>query len=223
MTRLLSRLALALVLLSPVAVRAQTPAAAARTGADSLAALPPDQRAAHEELTAFRIAIQGAFNRMGASGTPEDMQALLAYVHPDVLFSDMTGRSTRGHAELLEYFRHEFLAPDHSLARMQGTFEADHLSLLLRPDVATNRGTVHGTFAFVNGSEISVDSRWTATIVKHEGRWKVATFHFGPSIFDNPVTNAYKAWIWKAAALAALAGLAIGLLGSRVMWRRRPA
>jgi ketosteroid isomerase-like protein len=205
--------------MSPTVSAVQDKQAAPRQGADSLAALPPEERASHEELIAFRLGVQDAFNKMGASGKMEDMLALLEYAHPDILFTAMTGESIRGKQELIEYFKRDFIDEPHSLKRMHTVFTADHLSILLRPDVATNRGTALGTFAFTDGKELTVNTRWTATLVKHEGRWKLAAFQFAPSIFDNPVLDEYKRWIYKAAAIAVVVGLLLGVLIGR--WTRR--
>lgn len=194
-----------------------------RQGNDSLAALPADEQASHRELIAFRVGIQNAFNKVGDSGTLEDMTALLEYADPDILFTDMTGESLRGRAALLEYFKREFLNEGHSLKRMHGEFTADHLSLLVRPDVAANRGTGRGTFAFTDGAELTVDTRWTATIVKQHGAWKLAAFHFSPPLFDNPVVDGYRKWIYKAAAIAGAAALVIGVFVGRATRRPRSA
>lgn len=211
---------LALTVLSPVAPAAQGSRALPRQGNDSLTALSPDERAAHEELIAFRVGVQDAFNKMGESGKPEDMVALLEYADPDILFTPMTGESFRGKPALLEYFKREFINEGHSLKRMHSEFAADHLSILVRPDVAINRGTGRGTFVFTDNSELTVDTRWTATLAKRDGRWKLAAFHFSPSIFDNPVVDAYRKWIYKAAIIAGLTALLVGVLIGR--WTRRP-
>lgn len=212
-----------LMLVCSLALAAQGSQAPARQGDDPLAALSPDERAAHQELIAFRVGVQNAFNKMGESGKPEDMAALLEYADPDILFTPMTGESFRGTAALLEYFKREFISEGHSLKRMHSEFAADHLSILVKPDVAINRGTGHGTFTFADNSELAVDTRWTATLVKHDGRWKLAAFQFAPSIFDNPVVSAYRNWIYKAAIIAGLAALVVGVLIGRWIRRPRPA
>jgi ketosteroid isomerase-like protein len=220
MKRLLLLPALAVALLSPAVLPAQDSVSKATATGDQPSALSAEERQSHQELTALRIAVQDAFNKMGASGKADDMAALLEYAHPDIIFTAMTGESVRGKQELMEYFKRSFVSADHSLIRMQGVFTADHLSIFLRPDVATNRGTSRGTFVFKDGSELAVDSRWTATMVKDQGRWKIAAFQFAPSIFDNPVTSAYRAWIYKGAIIAALVGLLLGALIG--WWMRRP-
>lgn len=210
----------ALSLCLPASLAAQD-SAAGRQESDPLAALPPDQAAAHRELTAFRVGIQEAFNRAGASRNLADMNALLEYADPDILFTDMTGESLRGRPALLEYFRRELLDEGRSLERMHSEFAADHLAILLAPDMAVSRGSGRGTFLFVNGNELAVDTRWTATLVKRGGVWKLAAFHFSPPLFDNPVVRAYKGWIYKGAAIAGVLALVIGTLIGRATRRPR--
>ncbi|MEP6732306.1 MAG: nuclear transport factor 2 family protein [bacterium] len=209
---------LVIVLMSPV-VSAQESKTAVPTGADALAALPAEERATHQELIALRIGMQNAFNKMGASGKAEDMQALLEYVHPDMILTAMNGQSVRGKEGLMDYFNRMMVKEGHTVASLHHDFSADHLSILLRPDVATNRGTSRGSYVFTDGSQFTIDTRWTATMVKDQGRWKLAAFQFGPSIFENPVVDAYKAWIYKAAAIAGVVALLLGVFIGR--WTRR--
>src|SRR5882757_4417061 len=122
---------------------AQTPAPAPAVPQVSaeLAALPPAERKVHEELITFRIAIQDAFNKMGNSGKAQDMEPLLEMVHPDCLLTAMNGASVRGKTGIMDYFNHNMVAEGHPIARIQHEFAADHLSILLSPDIAINRGT----------------------------------------------------------------------------------
>jgi len=196
---------------------AQTPgpASAEPQIAPELAALPAAERKVHEELIAFRIEIQEAFNKMGNSGKAEDMAPLLELVHPDCLLTAMNGQSVRGKIGIMDYFHRHMTAEGHAVARLQHEFSADHLSILLSPDIAINCGTSLGTYVFTDGTEFKLMTRWTATMARYEGRWTVASFQFGPSIFDNPVIDAVKGWIYKGAAIAGGAGLLIGLLIGR--------
>ena len=55
-------------------------------------------------------------------------------------------------------------------------------------------------------------------MARKDGAWTVIAFQFGPSIFDNPVVDALKGWIYKGVGIAGVAGLLAGLLIGR---RRR--
>ena len=210
--------ALLVLMASLLAAEADAQSPSSSTPVAVLAALPPAERQAHEELIALRVASQAAFNKVGASGKVEDMEALLKFVHPDCLLTAMNGQSARGKQGILEYFNRHMINKDHSIAKVQHEFEADHLSILLSPDIAINRGTAMGTYSFTDGAEFVVNCRWTATMARKDGAWTVIAFQFGPSIFDNPVVDALKGWIYKGVGIAGVAGLLIGLLIGR---RRR--
>ena len=200
---------------------AQTPPPpVAKSSEAALAALTPADRAIHDELIAFRVAIQSAFNKVGETGRPEDMPPLLELVHTNVILTAMNGQSVRGKSGIMEYFKHHMIDEGHSVKRLHHDFHADDLSILLKPDVAINRGTSLGTYVFTDGKEFQVHTRWTATMVKEEGRWTVVAFQFGPSIFDNPVINAAVGWIYKAATMAGVLGLLVGVMVGRKTVKR---
>jgi NhaP-type Na+/H+ or K+/H+ antiporter len=66
----------------------------------------------------------------------------------------------------------------------------------------------------------TVNTNWTATMVKEEGKWLLASFQFGPNIFDNPVLNsAMRALYWGAGG-AAVIGLLLGFLLGKFTTRK---
>lgn len=211
------------LLIAPSFARAAASAPKQAEAESELAKLPEAERKVHEDLIAFRVAIEKAFNRMGNSGKAEDMAPLLEMVHPDCLLTAMNGEHVRGKSGIMDYFHRHMTAEGHYVARLQHQFEADYLSILLSPDIAINSGTSGGHYVFTDGNEFKVNTRWTATMVRHDGRWTVAAFQFGPSIFDNPVVDAMKGWIYKGAAIAGVVGLVVGLLVGRFTRRRGAA
>ena len=60
------------------------------------------------------------------------------------------------------------------------------------------------------GMEFDLENRWTATVVKTDGRWKIASYHVSANILDNPVLTAAKKSTYWAAGAALLVGLLIG-------------
>lgn len=92
--------------------------------------------------------------------------------------------------------------------------------------VADNVGFVHGastdTYVFADGDTRVMTSRWTATLVKDNDKWKILSVHIGVNLFDNPVITALKNWIYKVGVGA---GVAAGLLGFALgrLTRRNPA
>ena len=64
-----------------------------------------------------------------------------------------------------------------------------------------------------------MDTRWSATLVKEDGNWKVAMLHVGTDFLDNPVLDGLEKYASIFGIGAGIGGLllgfALGALGSR--------
>jgi hypothetical protein len=66
------------------------------------------------------------------------------------------------------------------------------------------------------GKEFGAKSRWTATLVKHEGRWKLAAYHLSMNVMDNALLDGAKGAVWVSGVVALAVGLGAGVyLGRR--------
>ena len=101
------------------------------------------------------------------------------------------------------------------------SFEVDDTSLLYGNDMAVARGTQADKFVLTDGSSFTLNSKWTATVIKENDAWKVASFHVSANIFDNPILDVAKGWLMKAGIGGGLVGLIIGLLIGRATRRKR--
>jgi hypothetical protein len=77
-------------------------------------------------------------------------------------------------------------------------------------------------FVLTDGSELGMDSRFTATIARRGDVWKVSSFHVSVNAFDNPIlgTVAKKAGTW-AIFIGLVVGLLIGIIAGVMINRRR--
>jgi hypothetical protein len=62
------------------------------------------------------------------------------------------------------------------------------------------------------GKEFEFNSRWTATLVKENGRWLLASYHVSLNALDNPLINGAKKSLMWAVVAAGVIGLVAGLL-----------
>ena len=69
------------------------------------------------------------------------------------------------------------------------------------------------------GKSYEIKSRWTATLVKQDGKWLLAAYHISMNVLDNPMLTAAKSGIY----LGRLVALVIGILIGRILWKRRAA
>jgi len=85
----------------------------------------------------------------------------------------------------------------------------------------TNTGVCFGSsdeqFKLANGKNLNVKGRWTATLIKEDGRWLVASLHVSTNLFDNVMLDLAK----KATGVACAVCFVVGVLIGWFVGRRR--
>lgn len=219
---------LALLLLCGVPARAQSPTPAATpvasvtpvaTKVDPEAQKTPENPA-HQELRELRGRMQAAMNS-------EDIDALLTGVTDDVVFSTMNGDVVRGKDAIRAYFTKMMTGPDAMVKEINTAFEADDLTLLYGgslgepEDAGVAFGHSKDSYVLKDGTEFQVEPRWTATMIREPDGWKIASFHYSVSVFDNPIINKLTGMLKKVGVAGLVIGLLLGLLLGFLMGRRR--
>jgi len=193
MSRLLPVL-LMLLALSPFPGRAETP--------------DPRERD-HAQLRALLGSATEAVNR-------GDEQALGRLLAPGfvITFADQT--RVTGPAALKEYLHRLLRAGDAPLKAILLQPVADAPTQFIGADTGVAFGSSTDTFTLADGSEMTLDSLWTATVVRDAGEWKIRAFHAGVDMLDNPIMDTAGQLGWFMGGGGLLAGLAGGwLLGRR--------
>lgn len=164
----------------------------------------PAEDPAHNELRALaKEVIQGI--------TKGDIDAVLAHVHPNIVVTWQNSEVCRGAPALKEFFNR--MAKD-TFKGYKVPPTPDELTILYGGDTGVSFGKVVGQYTLF-GKEFEFHSRWTATLVKENGRWLLASYHVSLNALDNPLINsAKKSLIWAAVGTG-VAGLLVGLLIGR--------
>lgn len=82
-------------------------------------------------------------------------------------------------------------------------------------------GTAVDQYTFVGGLEMEVTSKWSTTLIKQNGEWKVVSVQFTTNLFDNPLlTNAKSAQMYFGLG-GFVAGVLLVLILCKVMGRRK--
>jgi ketosteroid isomerase-like protein len=204
---------LVLVLASAVPLAAQAPAPAP--------AAQEDVQATHDQLRALKSGAQEAFNRLGASGRREDLDKLLDFVTDDIVLVAMNGQTAVGKKGIVDYFTRSMTGPSRTVQSVHHEFEVAQLTTLYGGDTGVSYGTTRGRYELTGGMNFEVNANWTATLVRQNGKWLLASFQFGPSIFDNPLLNQALRWMYWGAAIAGIVGLAVGFTLGRWTGRKR--
>jgi ketosteroid isomerase-like protein len=165
---------------------------------------------AHDELRGLRDALKEAFNK-------KDIDALLKHLHPDVIVTWQNGEVSKGPEAVRDYYKRMLVGDKSVLIDVQADPEVTDLSLLFGEPAMTAvaYGKLKDRYKLRDGSEFTMDSRFSATAVKKDGKWLIVNFHGSTNVFENDVLRMYvskTAW-WTggvAAGVALLLGLAIG-------------
>lgn len=157
----------------------------------------------HEELRALLRGVEGAINS-------EKYQDMLPFFHPQLRVTTINQQVLKTPAELEPYFR-DWIGPNQYVQKLTMKLTADDRTEFYG-EGDSRFGVVRGSgtedYALTDKRHLDMKTRWTATVVKHEGRWKILALHIGANFYDNPIVAQFQ----KAAPKYGMAGLALGLL-----------
>lgn len=193
------------------------------SAARPLNAQQPDaaNEAVHDEIRALKNGAEEAFNLIGSSGSDGDIEPILQYVHDDFVLVAMNGETVIGKQGIRDYFSDKMAGPTPTVSSIHHTFNVADLTKLYGDDTGVAYGDSVGSYDLTNGMSFVVDTYWTATMVKEDGKWLLASFQFAPSIFENPLVDEAIGMVYRAAAIAGVIGLIVGFLLARLFLKRR--
>ena len=169
-----------------------------------------DEQQIESELAEVRADLVKAFNA-------RDIDLLLSYCHPEVIASWPHGKVAVGHDEVRKVID-ELLGGDQRVIESYKTDPMVESRVILNEGkTVVSRGIMNDEYTLVrpSGKEIALHSNWTATLVKIDQRWLIASFHLSANAFDNEAIDLFSTMarnLWGGAG--GVAGLLIGgLLG----------
>jgi ketosteroid isomerase-like protein len=188
---------------------------AAAASADQPAPPPKDEDPRHEELRGLLRELTEAYNK-------GDYEKVFTYLDDDVVVTWQNGQVNRKPAEVRAFFKEMLEGPNHYVESTQIHPTVDELAHLYG-DTAVAFGSSDDHLKLTNGMDLNLHNRWTATVVKKNNQWKVASFQVSVNMFNNPVMDIaiQRIEIWTA-VIAGTIGLLLGALIMFVLRRRVP-
>ncbi len=166
------------------------------------------READHQMLKALRLKITKGINT-------RDVDVLMTCLtKPFVLtFVDQTTITTE--EELRDYIKGMFDGPDALLDDMKIEPEPAVKTQFIDENTGYCYGPTVETYQLKQGITSVLNGRWTATMVKKDGEWRVAAAHAGVNLMDNPLLHRTISAGRTLALIGTVAGLVVGLLA---MW-----
>lgn len=172
---------------------------------------------------ADRQALVKVFREIEAGINDQNVDRMVAQMHPQATVTWLNGEISRGHDEIKAYY-HRMVKGDQRYidkylteakvgapARFYGNGE-----------VAVADGSMEDEFFPVSRASFKLTSRWTSTSVKIDGEWKVVSMHLSSNVFTNSLIAEAKDMIVHAGIGAALGGILVGWLLGRARRRVMP-
>jgi uncharacterized protein (TIGR02246 family) len=174
---------------------------------------PAAEHPAHNELRALRDDLIDAVNK-------NDRDRVLSHLHKNVVVTWMDGEVSRGPEGVRAYYDRMMTGDQRVVESITINPKVDDLTTLYGENTGVAFGSSDDHFRLRRGLDFDVHSRWTATVVKEDGKWLIAAFHASTSLFDNPLLNMAKKTAWYAGGIAAVVGLVAGYFLARARTRR---
>ncbi len=164
-----------------------------------------DEEAMHTELQALRDVMVEAYESRNLDGLIENLG-------PDIVITWQNAERNRGPDEFRAFYDRMMEGGGSIVVDIQSQFEVDGEADLYGDSFAVASGTLDDTFKLRDGQEFTLNSKWTASLSKTDGAWKVVSFHVSPSVFDNAILDVARSWLVTIAFIAGFAGFVLGAL-----------
>lgn len=175
----------------------------------------PSDEDLHNELRAFKDAMQAALNE-------RDIDAIHDAVDANVIFTPMNGQIVRGPDEVRAYYERMLGGPDPFLADIHTTFEADDLSILHDRKTAVAFGHSDGHYELSDGTFFDVEAVWVTTLRRgDDGEWKIASFSYSSSMFDNPILDMQREYFLMYGGAGLVVAILLAFFVGRRMGRKK--
>jgi ketosteroid isomerase-like protein len=212
-------LGLVLSVVAAVPLGGQTPATtppATPPPAVTPAPAPAGDDALHNELRALRDGLMKATNEA-------NLDAMLTFLHPNVVVTWQNAEVSRGHAGVRAYVTRLTRGEGKKVEKFTTNPTVDELTILYGGNTGIAFGALNDHFQLTDGMNFELSGRWSATVVRENGRWLVASFHASTNVFDNAVLAlAGRTMRWVAAGAFA-GGVLLAFLIGFIQRRRQRA
>jgi hypothetical protein len=197
-----------------LAVNAATVRAQEAATEDTQSQASVDTKAIDAELDKFRDELFHAFN------TGDYPAMLEKYCHKDIIATWQDGTTSEGHQGVIA----EFDKLKQFIDKMTVDATTDKRLILNDGNLVISSGEMKDHYVLGRGPSVNLNSRWSATLIKDNDRWLLASFSASTNAFDNEVISLYlTSQKYTISAAAGLIGMGLGLVLSRVIKRRSRA
>jgi ketosteroid isomerase-like protein len=165
---------------------------------------PTADESLHNELRTFRDSFSDALNR-------KDLDRMLAHLEKNVVVTFQNAEVARGHEGVRNYYNKMLTGPNKIVDEYSAKLNVDDLTIFYGGSTGISFGSANEHFKLTSGLKFDLTSRWSATLVKQDDRWLVASLHASTNLFDNPLLAAAKRTTLWLSVICLVVGSVVGL------------
>ena len=173
----------------------------------------PQTDATHDALRTLRDGLLDAVNK-------GDIERELTFLTTNVVVTWHNAEVSRGREGVRNYYNRMMNGPNKVVAGFHADVNVDELTILYGDNTGIAFGSSVEHFQLADGKNFDLKGRWTATMIRENGRWLIASLHVSTNIFDNVILDMMKKYIVRAAVVALIAGVLLGWLVGRIGRKR---
>ena len=171
-----------------------------------------------------RQALLKVLSDVEAAINAQDIEGILAQMRPDCTVTWWNAEISRGHDDIRAYYRRMVKDKGRLINKYttQAKLGAHARFIGSGADVAVADGSMEDEFFPVIRGPFNLSSRWSATVAKSGGEWKIVNLHLSSNVFTNTLIAELTRALWFAVAGGLMiGGLAGWFLGRRAKLSRR--
>src|SRR5262249_51716113 len=120
------------------------------------------------------------------------------------------------------FYTRMLVGPNSVVENINYKLDVAELSVLHGGNTAISWGTLGDHYKLRDGTDVTMNSRWTATAVKEGDRWLLASYHASVGLFDKEVLRvAVKKTMYMFGGISLAVGLVVGLVVGMIIGKKR--
>jgi len=187
----------------------------------ALAALlrPFPVAAQHDVHEDDREALRKILSEVEKAINAQDIEGIIAQMHPNCTVTWWNAEISRGHDDIRAYYRRMVKDEGRIISKYmtEAKLGAPARFVGSAGDVALADGSMEDEFFPIIRGPFKLSSRWSSTVAKSGGQWKIVNLHLSSNVFTNTLIAELTRVLWYAGA----GGLVAGALAGWFLGRRR--
>ncbi len=177
--------------------------------------------AADGSREADHVALRALRDKVAAAIDKQDIKLLGPCFAKQFAFTAVDQTVLTNETQVQEFFDRMFRSSDAPIASLKTDPKADILTRFVDANTGICYGSSKDTYTLKSGKVVEMKVRWSATVVKEDGEWKVALAHVGTDFLNNPILDGVKGFARNLGIGAGISGLVVGLVIGRLVGRNR--